>query len=148
MTYIHTHVRTYIHNYIHTYIQAHIHSYVHTYVHTYIHTYKHTYIHTYVHTYKRTYIHTYEIGNSIDGINCKKAPGVDGITGEKFQRAYKQFPELITTLYNECLRQGCFPKRWKRVKLIPLTKPGKEDATDPSKFRPTRLINIGGKVLE
>ena len=85
-----------------------------------------------------------EIGNAIDAISCKKAPGEDGITGDIFQHAYKQFPELINT-YNECLRQGCFPKWCKRVKVIPITKPGKKDATDPSKFRPTSLINVGGK---
>jgi len=65
-----------------------------------------------------------------------------------FQRAYKQFPKHINTLYNECLRQSCFRKRWKRVKVISITKPGKDDATDPSKFRPVCLINVGGKVLE
>jgi hypothetical protein len=32
--------------------------------------------------------------------------------------------------------------------VIPITKPGKEDTTDPSKFRPLNLINVGGKVLE
>jgi len=51
-------------------------------------------------------------------------------------------------LYNECLRQGCFPKRWKRVKVVPVTKPGKEDTKDPSKFRTISLINVGGKVSE
>jgi hypothetical protein len=51
-------------------------------------------------------------------------------------------------MYNECLWQGCFPKRWKRIKVIPITKPGKEDTTDPSKFGPISLINVGGKVLE
>jgi hypothetical protein len=35
----------------------------------------------------------------------------------------------------------------KRVKVIPITKPGKEDTTDSSKFRPIRLINVGGKFL-
>jgi ribonuclease HI len=89
-----------------------------------------------------------EIGEAIGAIKCKKAPGEDGITGDIFQRAYKQFPHLINTLYNECLRQGCFPKIWKRVKVLPITKPGKEDTTDPSKFRPISLINVGGKVLE
>jgi hypothetical protein len=64
------------------------------------------------------------------------------------QRAYKQFPNLIYTLYNQCLRQGCFPKIWKRVKVIPITKPGKEDTTDPSKYRPISLINVGGKALK
>jgi hypothetical protein len=59
-----------------------------------------------------------EIGNAIDAIYCKKAPGEDGITSDIFQCAYKQFPNLINTLYNECLRQGCFPKRWKRAKVL------------------------------
>ena len=39
-----------------------------------------------------------EIGNAIDTINCKNAPGKDGITSDIFQRAYKQFPNLINTL--------------------------------------------------
>jgi hypothetical protein len=53
-----------------------------------------------------------------EAVNNKKAPGEDGIISGTFQRAYKQFLNLINTLYNECLRQGCFPKRWKRVKVI------------------------------
>jgi hypothetical protein len=88
-----------------------------------------------------------EIGNAIDAINFKKTPDEDEITGDIFQRAYKQFPYIINTLY-ECIRQGCFTKRWKRVKVIPITKPGKEDATDTSKLRPISLIYVGGKVLE
>ena len=46
------------------------------------------------------------------------------------------------------MRQGCFPKRWKRVKIIPITNFGKEDTKEPSKFRPISVINVGGKVLE
>jgi hypothetical protein len=89
-----------------------------------------------------------EIGNAIDAINCKNAPGEDWITSDIFQHAYKQFPNLINTLYNECLIQVCFPKRWQRVQVIPITKPGKEDTMEPSKFRPISLINVRGKVLE
>jgi hypothetical protein len=51
-------------------------------------------------------------------------------------------------LHNECLNRGVFPARWKRIKLIPITKPGKENCEDATKFRPISLINIGGKVLE
>jgi hypothetical protein len=51
-------------------------------------------------------------------------------------------------LYDSCLRRGLFPTRWKRGKLIPITKPGKENSEDVSKFRPISLLNIGGKVLE
>jgi hypothetical protein len=32
--------------------------------------------------------------------------------------------------------------------MIPITKPGKENSTGVSKFRPISLINMGGKVLE
>ena len=35
-----------------------------------------------------------------------------------------------------------------KVKVLPITKPGKEDPTDPSNYRPMSLINVGGKVLE
>jgi hypothetical protein len=51
-------------------------------------------------------------------------------------------------MYNGCLRNGVFPKRWKREKLIPIIKPGQENNEDVSKFRPISLLNIGGKVLE
>jgi Reverse transcriptase (RNA-dependent DNA polymerase). len=86
-----------------------------------------------------------EIRMAVDAINSKKAPGEDGITSDIFQRAYKQFSYLINN--NECLRQGRFSKKWKRVKVIPITKHGKEDTKDPSKFRPISLIN-GEKILE
>jgi hypothetical protein len=42
-------------------------------------------------------------------------------------------------------KKRCFLKRWKIAKIIPITKPGKENSTDLTKYRP---INIGGKVLE
>jgi len=51
-------------------------------------------------------------------------------------------------MYNGCLRDGVFPKRWKRAKIIPIIKPGKEDCYDVSKYRPISLLNVGGKVLE
>jgi hypothetical protein len=64
-------------------------------------------------------------------LTAKNTPGEDRITIDIFQRAYKQFPNLINTLYDECLRQGSLPKRWKRVNVIPITNPGEEVATDP-----------------
>jgi hypothetical protein len=37
---------------------------------------------------------------------------------------------------------------WKTARILPITKPGREDSTDLSKFRPISLINTAGKVLE
>ena len=61
---------------------------------------------------------------------------------------FERFPRLLTSLYNGCLRKGCFPNRWKKARIIPLTKPGKGNCNDTSKYRPIRLLNVGGKVLE
>jgi len=54
-----------------------------------------------------------EVKKATDDLTHKKSPGEDGITGEIYQRVYKQFLTLIYTLYNECLRKGCFLK-WKK----------------------------------
>ena len=78
----------------------------------------------------------------------KKAPGEDGISGETYKSASELFPSYITAIYNGCLKRGIFPLRWKRARLIPITKPGKENSEDVSKYRPISLLNIGGKVLE
>jgi len=47
-----------------------------------------------------------------------------------------------------CLQAGCFPKRWKKAKIIPVVKPGKGKVQDASKYRLISLINVGDKVLE
>jgi hypothetical protein len=89
-----------------------------------------------------------EIRHEVTRLGDKKAPGVDGITGEIYKDAFKMFPNYITALYNGCLRQGSFPTRWKRAKVIPVIKPGKENSIEVSKFRPISLLNVGGKILE
>ena len=81
-----------------------------------------------------------EIRNAVESLNNKKAPGEDGITGEIFKQTFKIFPKFITAMYNECLRKGVFPKRWKQAKLIPIVKPGKEDSEDMMKFRPIKVF--------
>jgi hypothetical protein len=61
---------------------------------------------------------------------------------------FESFPRLVTSLYNDCLRKGCYPKRWKTARISPLIKPGKENCNDASKYRPISLLNIRGKVIE
>lgn len=58
------------------------------------------------------------------------------------------FPSFITAMYNGCLKRGCFPKQWKKSRIIPIMKPGKENCMEATKFRPISLLNVGGKVLE
>ena len=89
-----------------------------------------------------------EIRNAVASMGHKKVPREDGITGEIYKCTFEFLPNYITALYNGCLRRGVFPTRWKRAILIPITKPGKENSDDISKFRPISLLNVGGKVLE
>ena len=51
-------------------------------------------------------------------------------------------------MQNGCLRTACFPRTWKRAKLIPIIKPGKETSDDIAKSRPISLINTAAKLLE
>jgi ribonuclease HI len=89
-----------------------------------------------------------EIQNIIASLGEKKAPGDDAITAEIYKHTYEMLPNYITALYNGCLRLGVFPTRWKRAKVIPIVKPGRENCEEVSKYRPISLINVGGKVLE
>jgi hypothetical protein len=82
-----------------------------------------------------------EIRNAVVSLNNKKVPGEDGITGEIFKQTFEIFPKYITAIYNEFLRRRVFPKRWKRAKLIPTVKPGKEDSEEVTKFRPISQYN-------
>jgi hypothetical protein len=81
-------------------------------------------------------------------MNNNKAPGTDGITGVIYNHAFKMVPTFITAIYNGCLKQGIFPTEWKKARLIPIIKQGKENSYEVSKYRPISLLNIGGKVLE
>jgi len=90
-----------------------------------------------------------EISNIIASMNNNnKTPGEDGITGVIYNHAFKRVPTFITTIYNGCLKQGIFPTKWKKAKMIPIIKPEKENSYEVSKYRPISLLNIGGKVLE
>jgi hypothetical protein len=89
-----------------------------------------------------------EIMHAIECLDNKKAPGEEGITGAIYKHTFQVLPKSITAMYNGCLREGVFPKGWKRAKIIPIIKPGKEDRYNVSKYRPISLLNVGGKVLE
>ena len=89
-----------------------------------------------------------EIKNAIEELKNKKAPGEDGIMEEIYKRVFKLLPRFTYTIYSIRLQAGYFPKRWKRAKIIPIVKPGKEKVQNTFKYRLICLINVGGKDLE
>jgi hypothetical protein len=89
-----------------------------------------------------------EILGVLEKFDPSKALGEDGRNSDILLQTYKCFPNFFTEIYNECLRRGYFPKEWKRSIILPIVKPGKEESTEVTKYRPISLLNVGGKVLE
>lgn len=56
-------------------------------------------------------------------------------------------PQLLTGIFNQCLRTGTFPALWKRGRLVLLRKGNKPEGV-PSSYRPLCLLNDVGKMLE
>ena len=54
---------------------------------------------------------------------------------------------MFLDIYNTCLAEGTFPERWKRQRLVLLTKNNKPP-DDPSSYRPSCMLDTPGKVLE
>ena len=91
---------------------------------------------------------TFLLGHPVYAMSRNKAPGEDGITSDIFQRPYDLLPKSTTAMYNGCFRTACFPKIWKRAKLIAIVKPGKETCDNMTKYRRISLLNTAAYVLE
>ncbi|GBO11879.1 Retrovirus-related Pol polyprotein from type-1 retrotransposable element R1 [Araneus ventricosus] len=88
-----------------------------------------------------------EVEQAARSINSKKAPGPDGLYGDVIKEAFNSNRSLFTDLFNGCLRQGHFPKKWKTANLVLFNKKNKADR-DPAAFRPICLLDAMGKILD
>lgn len=77
-----------------------------------------------------------------------KAPGPDCIPNEVLKLVVKENPALILNLFNACLRNGSFPRQWKRQKLVLIPKGKDRDPADPSAYRPLGMLDTTGKLYE
>ena len=89
-----------------------------------------------------------EVRQVLEGFKDKKGPGPNGITNEIVKTVFKAIPKTMTQLYNEFLRTGHFPEKLKIAKVLMIVKPGREEASDPSMYRPISLLNTEMKILE
>jgi len=76
-----------------------------------------------------------------------KAPGPDEICYEILKVVVYYDPQRFYRVFNNCLRDGQFPRRWKKGKLVLMRKPGKP-LDSPSAYRPICLLDGCGKLLE
>lgn len=88
-----------------------------------------------------------ELKVAANALKNKKAPGLDGIPVEALKQVAQSCPQLLLNMYNSCLREGVFPKRWKMQRLVLLSK-NKGQPDSPSAYRPLCMLDTAGKLLE
>jgi len=89
-----------------------------------------------------------EVGRAVARLPSGKAPGPDLVPNEIIRLAFGRFPEVFVECYNACLASGDFPSRWKRARLILLSKGRGKPPDLPSSYRPISLLDGAGKVFE
>ena len=89
-----------------------------------------------------------EVGLALFRLRTGKAPGPDGIPVEFLREAWKVIPDRFVDLFNACLSQGIFPKRWKTAEVVPILKSPSRDPSDLKAYRPISLLPTLGKWLE
>jgi ribonuclease HI len=77
-----------------------------------------------------------------------KAPGDDEIFPALLQKGLEHFTDLLVDIYKACLCLGFVPTQWRRVKVVFIPKPGKEDYSSAKSFRPISLMSFLLKGLE
>lgn len=88
-----------------------------------------------------------ELRHACNRLSKGKSPGPDGIPNEVLKLLGEQYPELLLETFNSCFKNGVFPNRWKRQKLVLLRK-GEKPLDEPSSYRPLCMLDTMGKLLE
>lgn len=88
-----------------------------------------------------------ELVQAAGSLRNGKAPGPDGVPVEAIKVVAHSCPQLLLRMYNDCLREGVYPKIWKAQRLVLISK-GKGDLTLPSAYRPLCLLDTAGKLFE
>lgn len=88
-----------------------------------------------------------ELTKAATSLQNKKDPGPDRIPSEILKLVCKICPEMLLNLYNKCIVEGIFPRRWKTQRLILISK-NKGDPKLPSAYRPLCMLDTSGKLLE
>lgn len=92
-------------------------------------------------------INSHEIKDLFKKLKTKKAPGIDNVSNLQLKNSTNKIICQINYIFNHCIRNTYFPKIWRKAKIIPIPKPGK-DHLFPQNFRPISLLSTLSKVFE
>jgi len=88
-----------------------------------------------------------EIREYIHALKPNKAPGLDGIKAEIYQKTSDITAPFPTQIINDCFRKGYFPTQHKKAELSLIYKGRDKDPQDAKSYRPICLLNIQGKIV-
>ncbi|XP_076482644.1 uncharacterized protein LOC143304841 [Bombus vancouverensis nearcticus] len=88
-----------------------------------------------------------QLNTILSKLNNKKSSGFDGIPNILLKRLPNKIKWYYTVLFNNALNNTYFPRKWKKAKLIAITKKDK-DGSSPANLRPISLLPNISKVFE
>jgi hypothetical protein len=86
-----------------------------------------------------------EVIRNIDDSLCAGQYGIDGTI---VKRLHKWLPKFSNSLFNKCFALGCFPKEWKKARVIAIPKSEKTKLQTVQGHGDISLLSIPGKFLE
>jgi len=89
-----------------------------------------------------------EVRKAIWRMSTRKAPGEDGITALILRKAWTSIHQVVTSLFDDLLEAGYFPKLWRTADVVTILKGTDKKREDPKSFRPVSLLPVLGKALE
>jgi hypothetical protein len=93
-------------------------------------------------------ISDWEFEAAAKSLNCKSAPGEDGISAGLLLLSLPLIKPLLLKILNACFLLCFFPSPWKLVKVVVIGKPNKPDYATLNSFRLISLISNLAKLLE
>ena len=88
----------------------------------------------------------YEVETVLKFLKTGKASGPDSINNRILNELSQPLSHPLCDLFNFSIVTGKVPDIWKQANITPIFK--KNDASDPTNYRPISLLSSIGKVLE
>ena len=84
----------------------------------------------------------------LNDVNPNKAAGPDGIPSRFLKEFSEQISPGLTLVMQASLKQSTIPDDWRHALVAPVFKPGKNDKSKASNYRPISLTSISCKIME